>query len=254
VSVRETVTSPSLRDRVTSGACLKDETVSSAPLPTTKDRTSSGRCRRPASVMVGVVIAFVSAFAVGMGASGASTPPKPPATAPFTAPTSVTLADTLPPWPLPTDAKPYITAAGLPILGAEELAVHYHAHLDIVADGAKVTVPAGIGFVINNGRETGITVIHTHDKSGVIHIESASNEPYTLGQLFTEWGVALSATQLGGLHTDSTHMFAAYVNGRHFTGDPATLRLKKHLEIALWYGPSTETPKVPKSYHFPAGL
>ena len=199
-----------------------------------------------------------SVLVVGMGASGASagkgSPPKPPATAPFTAPTSVTLADTPPPWPIPADATPYITAAGLPNLGAEELAVHYHAHLDIVADGAKVTVPAGIGFVIKNGREAGITVIHTHDPSGVIHIESATDVPYTLGQLFTEWGVALSATQLGGLHADSTHTFAVYVNGRRFAGDPATLQLKKHLEIALWYGASTDTPKVPKSYRFPAGL
>jgi hypothetical protein len=228
--------------------------VSCEPLPTTKDRTSSGRCRRSASVMVGAVLAVVSVLAVGMGASGASTPPKPPATAPFTAPTSVTLADTPPPWSLPADAKPYIAAAGLPVLGAEELAVHYHAHLDIVADGTKVTVPAGIGFVIKNGREAGITVIHTHDPSGIIHIESATPEPYTLGQLVTEWGVALSATQLGGLHADSTHVLAAYVNGRRFTGDPATLQLKKHLEIALWYGPSTDTPKVPKSYHFTGGL
>jgi len=231
--------------------------VSIEPLSITNDRTSSGRRRRSASVIVAAVLVVVSVLAVGMGASGASTAstaPKPPTTAPFTAPTSVTLADTPPPWPIPADAKPYITAAGLPILGAEQLAVHYHAHLDIVADGAKVTVPAGIGFVIKNGRETGITVIHTHDPSGVIHIESATDVPYTLGQLFTEWGVALSATQLGGLHADSTHVFAVYVNGRRFTGDPATLQLKKHLEIALWYGPSTDTPKVPKSYHFPAGL
>jgi hypothetical protein len=166
----------------------------------------------------------------------------------------VTLADTPPPWPLPTDAQPYITAAGLPVLGAEQLAVHYHAHLDIAANGAKITVPAGLGFVIRHGRETGITVIHTHDTSGVIHIESASHQPYTLGQLFTEWGVAVTATQLGGLHADSTHVLATYVNGHRFAGDPATLQLKRHLEIALWYGPSNENPHVPKTYHFSAGL
>jgi hypothetical protein len=46
----------------------------------------------------------------------------------------------------------------------------------------------------------------------------------------------------------------AYVNGQPFTGDPATIRLKRHLEIALWYGPTGQTPTVPKSYHFPPGL
>jgi hypothetical protein len=96
-------------------------------------------------------------------------------------------------------------------------------------------------------------VLHTHDTSGIIHVESAKDQPYTLGQVFTEWGVALNSTQVGGLHADANHLFATYVNGTRFTGDPATLRLKRHLEIALWYGPSGQTPQVPKSFHFPAG-
>ena len=176
------------------------------------------------------------------------------ATAPFAAPTGVTLADTQPPWPLPSDARPYIKAAGLSVLAAEQLAVHYHAHLDIIANGQKVTLAAGVGFVIRNQRATGITVLHTHDTTGVIHIESAKNKPYTLGQVFTEWDVALNANQVGGLEVDDTHVLQAYVNGRLFTGDPATIRLKPHLELALWYGTKGETPTVPKAYNFPAGL
>jgi hypothetical protein len=199
---------------------------------------------------------IANVMVVPVSASGASTRHAPPhiATAPFAAPTSVTLADTPPPWALPAAAGPYIAAAGLSALGSEQLEVHYHAHLDIVADGAEVTVPAGIGFVVANRRVTGLSVLHTHDTSGVIHIESASHQPYTLGQVFTEWGVALSATQLGGLHADDTHVLAAFVNGHPFAGDPATLRLGRHLEIALWYGPNGQTPRVPKSYHFPTGL
>jgi hypothetical protein len=169
-------------------------------------------------------------------------------------PTNVPLVDAAPPWPLPADSRPYIAAANLSILKAEQLAVHYHAHLDIFANGAKVTVPAGIGFVLrDDGTPTGLTVLHTHDTSGIIHIESAKDQPYTLGQVFTEWGVALNSTQVGGLHADANHVVATYVNGTRFTGDPATLRLKRHLEIALWYGPSGQTPHVPKSFHFPAG-
>jgi hypothetical protein len=181
------------------------------------------------------------------------------ATTPYTMPTSVPLTDTAPPWALPTDARPYIQAAGLQVLGAEQLEVHYHAHVDVIDDSfagtrQKATVPAGIGFVIQDDKATGITVLHTHDTSGVIHIESAKPEPYALGQVFTEWGVALSATQVGGLQADATHEVQVFVNGRRFTGDPATIRLKKHLEIALWYGTTGTTPKVPKSYRFPAGL
>jgi hypothetical protein len=259
--------------------------VSPRSKPTKKDRPETSRAEaaerraqraverqarvRPVAVMFAVILAVVAGVLVVLVSSStkhasasqsmsqsASEPTSPPtiATAPFAAPTSVTLADTPPPWTLPADARPYIAAAGLSVLGSEQLAVHYHAHLDIVANGAKVTVPAGIGFVISHGQATGITVLHTHDTTGVLHIESATQRPYTLGQLFTEWGVALNATQLGGLHADATHVLAAYVNGHRFTGDPATFQLKRHLEIALWYGPSSQSPHVPRSYHFSAGL
>ncbi len=206
-------------------------------------------------VATGVLGAAVSSS--GASTKAASTKPRSPraiATAPFATPTGVTLTDTPPPWALPADARPYFAAAGLSVLGAEQLAVHYHAHLDIVVDDAKVTVPAGIGFVVSRGRAIGLTVLHTHDTSGVIHIESSSHEPFTLGQVFTEWGVALSATRLGGRHADATHVLAAYVNGQRFTGDPATLELERHLEVALWYGPSDQSPRVPSSYRFTGGL
>jgi hypothetical protein len=206
---------------------------------------------------VAVLLALATASGGLVGSAAAAAKPKSPraiATTPFTAPTDMALADTPPPWALPANAGPYVEAAGLSVLGAEQLAVHYHAHLDVIADGEAVTVPAGIGFEVKNNKVTGLTVLHTHDTSGVIHIESAKDQPYTLGQVFAEWGVALSATQLGGLHSDATHVLAAYVNGQRFSGDPATLRLQRHLEIALWYGPTGETPKVPRSYRFPAGL
>jgi hypothetical protein len=223
--------------------------------PVTEPTTRCTRRRRVAGTL-GVALAVVAAvLIVPAGSSGASAKHASTiATAPFVAPTSVTLADTPPPWALPADAQPFIAAAGLSVLGAEQLAVHYHAHLDIIANGAKVTVPGGIGFVIRGRRATGITVLHTHDSSGILHVESASHQPFTLGQAFVEWGVALSATQLGGLHADGTHSLAAYVNGVRFTGDPATLRLARHLEIVLWYGTNGASPKVPKSYRFPAGL
>ena len=223
--------------------------------PHNRARTRRGAVRFRALLAVSATV-FAVVLATATPLVGATSRRHPPtvATAPFSAPTGVTLADTPPPWALPSDARPYIAAAGLSVLGAEQLEVHYHAHLDIIANGKKVTLPAGVGFVIQNGKATGITVLHTHDTSGVIHIESATNEAYTLGQVFTEWGVALSATQLGGLHVDSANVLAAFVNGQRFTGDPGTIRLKKHLEIALWYGPAGTTPKVPKSYRFPAGL
>jgi hypothetical protein len=39
--------------------------------------------------------------------------------------------------------------------------------------------------------------LHTHDDTGVIHIESPTSTEYTLGQFFAEWNQTLSSTQIG---------------------------------------------------------
>ncbi len=137
--------------------------------------------------------------------------------------------------------------------GSETLNFHYHAHLDILDNGQAVEVPAGIGFVIQNGQATGITSLHTHDASGVIHIESQTNIPYSLGQVFTEWGVRLTTGQVGGLASGNGNVLRAFVNGAPSSGDPATIILRPHQEVALWFGPASGHPQVPRSYSFPAG-
>jgi len=155
------------------------------------------------------------------------------------------------PWANPTDQTPYISAAGLQILSAEQLAVHYHAHLDIVADGKTLPVPQYIG-IITSGPNTGISFLHTHDTSGVVHVEAPTNSKFTLGQVFVEWGVRLTSTCMGGYCTDATHAFKVFVNGKQYTGNPQNLVLKSLQEVALWYGDKNATPDVPKSFDFKA--
>jgi len=218
-------------------------------------RQVGGNARRTVVAFAAILVAASSLVVSAASPLGASAAHKPSiATVPFDTSSRVSLAQPSPPRPSPADARPYIAAAKLSVLSREQLEVHYHAHVDIIANRNQITVPAGIGFVISNGTATGITVLHTHDPSGILHIESASNEAFSLGQAFTEWGVALNANQVGGFKTDRAHVLRTYVNGRRFTGDPATIRLEPHLEIALWYGPSGTKPRVPKSYSFPEGL
>jgi hypothetical protein len=154
-------------------------------------------------------------------------------------------------WQLPADPAAAVARAGLPMLGHEELAVHYHAHLDILVDGQRVTVPALIGI---DERRQQISPLHTHDTSGVIHIESATNAPFTLGQLFAEWGQPLSRSQVGPLRIGGDRVFRLYRNGQEVSGDAGTLVFRPHLEIALWVGAKSATPQVPASYSFPANL
>ncbi len=153
-------------------------------------------------------------------------------------------------WKPPADASAAAKAAGLPMLGEEKLAVHYHAHLDVLVNGQHVPVPAGLG--IDQARRL-IAPLHTHDGSGVVHIESATDVPFTLGQVFTEWGQPLRADQVGPVKLSAGQVLRVFRNGKPVTGDPAALRLGAHDEIVVWVGPTDQQPQVPSSYSFPPG-
>src|SRR5665213_3269961 len=208
--------------------------------------------------MVCVVAFTLTACGSGTTNSGTTTTPEASSTTVGTSVSGqstagVTLSVALPPWPIPTNSTPYIAAAGLRAQSGETLEFHYHAHLDIMDATQPVTVPAGIGFVIQNGQEVALTSLHTHDTTGIIHIESATNVPFTLGQVFTEWGVRLTSTQVGGLIAGNGNAIHVAVNGSTFVGDPATIVLTPHQEIAIWWGPQSMTPHLPSNYSFPQG-
>jgi hypothetical protein len=157
-----------------------------------------------------------------------------------------------PPWDAPADASAAVAAAGLPMLGEEGSALHIHAHLDIIVDATPVQVPADIG--VDEARQK-ISPLHSHDTTGVIHIESPTNPAtFTLGQFFTEWQVSLSADRLGGLAADDTHHLKMYVNGTLHDGDPAGIVLAAHDEIAIVYGTDAPHTTVPNSYQWSNGL
>ncbi|MEY9964061.1 hypothetical protein ABIA33_002095 [Streptacidiphilus sp. MAP12-16] len=156
-------------------------------------------------------------------------------------------------WSAPADAAGAVKAAGLPMLAAEGTAEHIHAHLDVYVDGKQVTVPALVGIDESANQ---LSPLHTHDTTGVVHIESPTVKSYSLGQFMKEWQVTLSGTQLGDAKTDATHTLTAYVDGKKVTGDPASIVLGAHDEIALVYGTASEnaTVSVPTSYAWTNGL
>lgn len=157
--------------------------------------------------------------------------------------------DTLPPWSAPTDAAAAMRAAGLPMLSREGTVEHIHAHLDVRINGQSVEVPAMIGI-----DRRGISPVHTHDSSGVIHIESPVKRAFTLGEFFTEWDVGLSADSIGGLRVGDGKTLRAFINGNPVTGDPAALPLNAHDEIVLIYGTAQSGESIPAHYDFAAGL
>jgi hypothetical protein len=154
-------------------------------------------------------------------------------------------------WAAPADASARVKAAGLPMLGQEGQVLHIHSHLDVFVDGKAVTVPAEVGIDVAQQQ---ISPLHTHDTSGVVHIESPVKTDFTLGQFMTEWNVPISKDALGPLKTGGGKELHVYVNGKEQTGDPATVKLAAHAEIALVYGASGTKVPVPSSYAWPQGL
>lgn len=141
---------------------------------------------------------------------------------------------------------------GLPALNAEGQALHIHQHLDVYVRGRHETVAANIGIDPGGGF---ISPLHTHDTTGVLHVESPTVESFSLGQFFAVWGVPLSATRLGGLKAGGGQELRAWVNGKAVKADPTRIVLDAHQEIVLAYGTAAQMPeKVPSSYSFPEGL
>jgi hypothetical protein len=133
---------------------------------------------------------------------------------------------------------------GLNQLSQEQLAYHIHQHLDIFVDGKRVPggVPQYIG--INDGAY--ITELHTHTNDGIIHVESATKQDYTLGQFFGEWAVFLNSRCVGAY----CNRLKWYVNGKRQTGNPQNLVLRDHEQIAIVVGKPPK--KIPGSFDWAA--
>lgn len=151
-----------------------------------------------------------------------------------------------PPWPSESRLLARrLRPSGLDASTMEGTELHHHEHLDLYVNGHRVIVPALVGI---DERAGFLTELHTHDPSGIIHVESPVRRSFTLGQFFCEWGVKLNANCLGRYRG----RLAWWVNGRRMQGNPALLPLRQHQEIVIAAGRPPTT--VPSSYDFPAGL
>ncbi len=136
--------------------------------------------------------------------------------------------------------------------GSQEYAtLHVHTHLAIFYNGKQMQVPQFIGFAPSLAGGC-LYWIHTHDASGIIHIEAPDisppqGGPYTLAMLFDIWGQPLENDNVAGL----IGPVAAYVNGAKYDGDLRGIPLRAHQQIVLEVG----TPVVaPPNYAFPPGV
>jgi hypothetical protein len=152
------------------------------------------------------------------------------------------------PWNPALDTLPdRLGPLGLDDLTNEGQVLHIHEHLDVYVNGKHEPVPQGIG--IYDGQF--LTELHTHDGTGIIHLESPVAKNYDLGQFFGVWGVRLTQDCIGG-YCQGVTPWTMYVNGQAYQGDPAGLVLREHQEIVFVIG--TPPKSIPSKYKFPGGL
>jgi hypothetical protein len=121
---------------------------------------------------------------------------------------------------------------GIPCEASESLLFHIHPTLSIMVEGQERTVPADIGIL-----QKCLYWVHTHDATGMIHVESPVQRDYTLGNFFDIWGQPLDSKRFLDRAIDSGHSVLAYVDGQRYLGDPRQIVLKDLEKIELMYGP-----------------
>ena len=213
------------------------------------------------SALPGLALASLALAVAGCGGSKNADVPKDIAAAATPSTGAV-------PWPAPPNPLELTREAGLVPEPEEHLEYHVHAHLDVFVNGKPVQVPAGIGINIHDPAvhhlklsdgtdayggiappcdQPCISPLHTHDVTGILHTESATAKPNTLGEFFTEWDVKLDDKCVGGYCEPGTSVLI-FVDGDRYTDDPDAIELTNHKEIAIVIG--TPPATIPSSFDF----
>ena len=145
-----------------------------------------------------------------------------------------------------------LTIDGITCDRKEHFVSHIHTHLNIFMNGKEFVVPSNIGIIPDNC----IYWLHTHDDTGVIHIESPDDRTFTLGQFFQIWGETFNNNQIFDKLVDNNtnNTLNVFVNGKKVDSktDYRQIPLNGHDEIVIIYGKPPNS--IPSNYKFPEGL
>jgi hypothetical protein len=126
------------------------------------------------------------------------------------------------------------------------ITLHYHAHVSLFVAGRRVAIPMAIGIVdpvisegfVQNG--SCLYWMHTHDGSGLIHIEPAHAGEFTVGDLFDIWGQPLTESNVAGFEGT----VSVFVDGLRHDGDPRSVVLESRKHVSLQVGSPLASPPM----------
>ena len=113
----------------------------------------------------------------------------------------------------------------------EQGGTHIHAHVTIYVNGTKVPIPANVGIAPDGSC---LYWLHTHDDTGVIHIEAPAGVSATFGNFLDIWGQRFQQLGYPSQFSDKAG-WQVYVNSKPFSGDFHRIPLQSHTLITLAY-------------------
>jgi hypothetical protein len=191
--------------------------------------------RRVFTVVGAVVAAGAIAGAVVLGAGGSSKKHVETGALPG-------ILKTEAPWPANGDqALSRANKIGLPAVAGN---YHHHALLDVYINGNKQSIPQYVGL-----QGQSFASMHTHDTTGIMHMEAARPFDYTLGDFMDVWGVYFTDKCIGAYCDGLGGTLRVYANGKQYQGDPTKLPLKQHTLVVITYGKASQLPSpIPSTY------
>ena len=123
----------------------------------------------------------------------------------------------------------------------------YHSHPSVT-----ITINGQGNFLPTTFNSSCGQPIHTHDSTGVLHVETDQSRDYTLGDWFLLWGnyansaqtAIFNSTQIFNFKTDGTHHLTMTVNGQNSTAFQNYVLLRN---AQTGNAPCTPAPCVPDS-------
>lgn len=126
----------------------------------------------------------------------------------------------------------------------EHTQYHIHVHLSIWINGQSVPVPQGVGIASD---QSCFYWLHTHDGTGVVHIEAPQTSSLNLGNFLDVWGQKFS--QMGYKdQLSSSADWTIYVNGKQITGGFNKVVFQEHMLITIAYNSPNVKPDTTFSW------
>jgi hypothetical protein len=163
------------------------------------------------------------------------------------------------------------STTSIPCDHLEQSTIHYHSALQIMYQGNVVNLPAGTGIQGGEAAAQCFYWLHVHASSpNVIHIESPSQDTFTLGDFMKVWDAFNAFNGKTRIKLDGTHVatftlqpgesIVTYVDlndgkgPKVYDGDPNKIQLKSHEVITIEITSSEFPAKTPPSFTFAQGL